>query len=337
MVGKAKRRPGQSALEPGKLQKEGLQDVQEDWQHMVSLYQPCDGLCINCISGRPGSQWAFHAEGPPALSVNILLEGRIQAAFDDGAVLDAKAGSAILMATGEYATGWNVLDGQSGGAFRMVSIHLPQTAMSNLTGLQMDDLRRRICTVAGEQTHIDAFLGVMSASSSLRRVASDLLGFECAYPGLCISHDLYLHAKALEIIARFLRENLVQQQVNLPVPADRTQLIEARVLLEKRFNQSWTVHSLSRVIGLNEKRLQSGFHALFGSSVHVCLTRIRLDAAVAMLQRGANVTETAACCGFASLSHFSRVFRNYTGITPKQCALGLSPKPPQPVPMAPLQ
>ncbi|WP_183096775.1 MULTISPECIES: helix-turn-helix transcriptional regulator [Brenneria] len=321
----------QPALDPSKLQEEGLEGVHEDWRHAVHIYQPCEGLCISCINGHPGGKWAFQAEGPPAFSVNILLEGRMQAAFDDGAVLDARAGSAILMATGQHATGWDVLDGKSDGAFRMLSIHMPQTAMAGLTGLQMDDLRKRICTVAGDQPHIDAFLGVMPASSCLQRVACDLLGFDCTYPGPCISRDLYLRAKAFEAIACFLRENLSQQQLNLPVPADRQRLVKARVLLEKHYEQDWSVQSLARTVGLNEKRLQSGFHALYGCSVHVCLTRIRIDAAIALLRRGVSVTETAATVGFAHLSHFSRIFRSHTGISPKQCALGITTRPQQPL------
>lgn len=327
MAGNAEIVSGQPALDPGKLPEEGLDHVHEDWRHAVHMYQPCEGLCISCINGRPGSKWAFQAEGPSAFSVNILLEGRMQAAFDDGAVFDAKAGSAIMMATGSYAKGWDVLDGQSEGAFRMVNIHMPQTAMAGLTGLQMDDLRSRICTVAGDQSHIDAFLGVMPASSGLQRIACDLLGFGCTYPGPCISRDLYLRAKAFEAIACFLRENLAAQQVVLPVPADRPHLIDARALLEKSYDQDWTVQTLARAVGLNEKRLQSGFHAMYGCSVYACLTRIRLDVAITMLQRGTSVTETAISCGFANLSHFSRLFRTHTGISPKQCALGITPKP----------
>lgn len=129
------------------------------------------------------------------------------------------------------------------------------------------------------------------------------------------------------MIACFLRENITQQQITLPVPADRALLNEARLMLEKSYGEEWTVQSLSRQIGLNEKRLQSGFHALFGCSVHACLTRIRLDAAVAMLKRGASVTETAASCGFGNLSHFSRIFRHHTGVSPKQCALGITADP----------
>ncbi|MFC0139203.1 helix-turn-helix transcriptional regulator [Erwinia mallotivora] len=327
MMQKTQRVSAQPALDHHRLQEANEAGIQQEWRQVMQIYRPCDGLGINCINGRPGSKWSFHAEGPPALSINILIEGRMQAAFDNGTVIDARAGTAIMMATGQFATGWDVLDGKSDGAFRMVSIHMQESAVAGLTGLQLDDLRNRVCTVKGDQPHLDAFLGSMPASSALQRLACGLLGFECSWPGACISRDIWLRAKALEMVACFLRENITQQQIKLPVPADRPLLNEARIMLEKNYGQEWSVQSLSRHIGLNEKRLQSGFHALFGCSVHACLTRIRLDAAVAMLQRGANVTETAASCGFGNLSHFSRVFRNHTGISPKQCALGISPEP----------
>ncbi|WP_302553841.1 helix-turn-helix transcriptional regulator [Comamonas kerstersii] len=130
----------------------------------------------------------------------------------------------------------------------------------------------------------------------------------------------------MEAIACFIQENLEQAEMPLPVPGDRQRLIEARALLEQNYGQEWSLQSLARAVGLNEKRLQQGFQALYGCSVHACLTRIRLNAAVAMLKRGTSVTETAACCGFANLSHFSRLFRTHTGISPKQCALGISPR-----------
>ncbi len=314
------------ALDPSKLQEDGLEGVPEDWRHAVHMYQPSEGLYISCISGRPGGKWSFQAAGPAAFSVNILLEGHMQTAFDDGAVVDVSAGFTILMASGEAASGWDVLDGQTDGAFRLVSIHMPADAMANLTGLNMDELRRRARTLSGDQSHIDAFLGVVPSSSTLQRVACGLLGFGCSYAGPCLSRDLYLRAKAMEAIACFVQENLEQADMPLPVPSDRQRLIEARALMEKHYAQEWTVQSLARAVGLNEKRLQQGFRALYGCAVHACLTRIRLNAAIAMLKRGTSVTETAACCGFANLSHFSRMFRGHTGITPKQCALGISPR-----------
>lgn len=314
------------ALDPSRLQEDGLEGVPEEWRHAVHMYQPSEGLYISCISGRPGGKWSFQAEGPAAFSVNILLEGRIQTAFDDGAVVDVSAGSTILMASGEPASGWDVLDGQTDGVFRLVSIHMPEQAMANLTGLHMDELRRRARALSGDQSHINAFLGVVSSSSTLQRVAGDLLGFGCSYVGPCLSRDLYLRAKAMEAIACFVQENLEQADMPLPVPADRQRLVETRALMEKHYAQEWTVPSLARAVGLNVKRLQQGFQALYGCPVHACLTRIRLNAAITMLRQGTSVTETAACCGFANLSHFSRMFRGHTGITPKQCAMGISPR-----------
>ncbi|MDR0701390.1 MAG: AraC family transcriptional regulator [Azoarcus sp.] len=328
MAGTTETASDQLVLEPCKLQETGLEGVPEKWQLAMHMHQPCEGLYISCINGRPGSDWIFRAEGPHAFSINILLEGRMQTAFDDGDVLDAQAGSATLMATCQDTTGWDALNGKSGSVFRMVSIHMPQTVMSGLTGLQMDDLRSRTRASLGNQQHIDAFLGIMPASSSLQRVACDLIDFGCAYFGPRLSHNLYLHAKALEAIACFLRENLTQREADLPVPTDCPRLLEAHALLEQTYSEDWNVLSLARIVGLNEKRLQSGFRALFGCSVYACLTRIRINAAVALLQRGASVTETAASCGFASLSHFSRIFRNHTGVSPKQCALGIKPPTP---------
>lgn len=309
-------------LEPCKLQEKQLEGVHAHWKHAVNIYRPCDGLSINCINGKPGCKWEFQAEGPPAFSLNILLEGRMRAGFDDGAELYAKSGSATLMLTGQYAAGWDIFEENEEKVFQMVSIHIPQADMVKLTGIQEDYLRDRLSVIEGNQSHIDAFLGVMPASSTLQRVAFDILSLECNYPGPCGVRDLYLRGKALEAIACFLHENQTQQQIQLPVPADRARLKDARALLEKAYDRNWTVQALAHAVGLNEKRLQSGFQALYGCSVHTCLTRIRLDAAVTLLKRGVSVTETAASCGFGNLSHFSRIFRNYVGMSPKRYALG---------------
>lgn len=316
MARSSKPAPGR-ALDPSTLQADELDGVPENWRHAVNIQQPGQGLYVACISGRACTPWRFQASGSAAFSINILLEGRMQTAFDNGAVVHASAGSAILMAAGEPASGWNVFESQ--GAFRLVSVHLPADAMLCLTGLDMDALRRRACAMPGEQSHIDAFLGATPSSSTLQRVASDLLCLDAAAP--CLSRNLYLRAKAMEAIACFVQDNLEPADMPLPVPGDRRRLMEARTLLEQHYGQPWTVPALARAVGLNEKRLQQGFQALYGCPVHACLTRIRLNAAVAMLQRGISVTETAACCGFANLSHFSRIFRSHTGITPKQCAL----------------
>jgi AraC-like DNA-binding protein len=314
---------GQAALEPYTLQARGLTGIPEEWRPAVRMHRPCEGLYITCMNGQPGTRWAFQAEGPPVFNMNVLLEGRMQTALDD-AVLDVQAGSVILMAANDRTAGWNVLDGAVERAFRMISIHLPCEDMALLTGLQMEDLCHRLRARLGEQPHRDAFLGLVPASGKLQRVTRNLLEFAArVQPGTCRMRDLYLRAKALEVIAGFLLESLVERAPQpLPVPADRPRLLEARALLERGYEKEWSVRLLACAVGLNEKRLQSGFRALFGCTVRSFLTRVRINAAAAMLDHGVCVTETAARCGFTSLSHFSRIFSAHTGVSPKRRALG---------------
>jgi AraC-like DNA-binding protein len=280
------------------------------------------------MNGRPGVQWAFRSEGAAAFSMSILLAGRVRTAFDNASALDVDSGSVILMASGKHTAGWNVLDGKVEGVFRMVSLHFPRQHMQRLTGLRMDDLCDRMrANPCASGRRVAAFLDAMPASNGLRRVTCDLLGLASTHPGPCVAHDLYLRAKALEALACFLRENLARhEEATLPVPTDRLRLLEARALLEKYYDRDWRVQTLAQAVGLNEKRLQSGFQVLFGDSVYAFLTAIRIDAAVALLQHGVSVTETATRCGFSNLSHFSRMFSRRNGVSPKQYALGLNQK-----------
>lgn len=97
-------------------------------------------------------------------------------------------------------------------------------------------------------------------------------------------------------------------------------MVRAKAFLENAYSENWNVEALAQAVGLNEKRLQAGFQALFGCSVHECLTRIRLDAALAMLTHGFSVTHTAQSVGFSTSSHSSKTFSQHIGVPPKRWA-----------------
>jgi len=292
-----------------------LQGVPESWRHALQVYHPCAGLHLHGIQGQPGDTWQFESAGAAAFALTVVLEGRMETGFaHDSSGIAACSGSAIVMATDANASGWNVLDSQDCGHFRMLSIHVPQAAVFNVTGLAWDDLQDALCVLPQHP-----LLAAMPASASLRRSASALLLRLDGPPAVhnAASHALHVRALALQTLACFLQTHVELGQATLPVPADRTRLRAARTLLENHYSEPWTVAALARTVGLHEKRLQSGFRALYGMTVHAALLRIRLDAAMVLLQRGCSVTETAVACGFASLSHFGRVFRGHTGMSPK--------------------
>jgi len=307
----------QALLHPEDLQNTAdLQDVPESWRHALQLHHPCAGLHLHGIHGQPGGTWQFKSAGAAAFGLTVVLEGRMETGFaHDSSGIVARSGSAIVMATDVSASGWNVLDSQGCGHFRMLSIHIPRAAVCHVTGLAWNDLQDALCVQS--QCHL---LASMPASASLRRSAGALL-LRLDNPHHAASHALYVRALALQTLACFLQTHVEPWQAALPAPADRMRLRAARALLENHYSEPWTVAVLARAVGLHEKRLQSGFRALYGMAVHAVLLRIRLDAAIVLLQRGCSVTETAVACGFASLSHFGRVFRGHVGMSPKvyQC------------------
>lgn len=292
-------------------------DVPAEWAGMFRRVELGDGISIGCMQGRARSDWEMRAKSPPMFCMAVMLDGQLRTALDGGSTLDFRPGMVSLMSTGATASGWNRFTGHSG--FKMVDIRLTPDALSRLTGHAVMPLHGRLlqdCSLPG----LDTFMGCTPASTGLMRVASDVLA--CRLETGTARH-LYMRAKALEALALVL-EGLAPGNAArlLPIPADRQRLLQAKALLESSYGQDWTVQALSRAVGLNEKRLQSGFQALFGLPIHAQLTQIRMDTAADMLAKGASVTETAYAVGFSSLSHFSKVFRNAKGTAPKQWALG---------------
>ncbi|SHI25615.1 helix-turn-helix transcriptional regulator [Pollutimonas bauzanensis] len=323
MSGSIHRRPRGVSHDPAKLMDGRLEGIPEDWQCLMQLHRPAEGCNICCMNGQPSSKWAFQAEGGPSLTLSILLEGRMEAAIDDGAEFRVDSGSVVLMATGQHTAGWDVLSAERD--FRMVNINLTQQALQGLTGLQMDDLLQCMRSSSRSMAHINALMTSMPVFSTLQRAAGEI--------SLCNYRDskarnVFLCAKVAEVIAAVL-DRCWQAHGGtaalLPVPSDRTRLMQARALLEARYGETWSVASLARSVGLSEKRLQAGFQALYGRTMLESLTHIRLDVALAMLACGTSVTETAQTVGFSSVSHFSKVFRAGIGLSPKRWAHGYQP------------
>ena len=56
------------------------------------------------------------------------------------------------------------------------------------------------------------------------------------------------------------------------------------------------------------------------ASVHANLKDVRLKAAAAMLSERRTVTDVALSVGFENLNHFSKVFRAFHGVNPRDYA-----------------
>ncbi len=85
--------------------------------------------------------------------------------------------------------------------------------------------------------------------------------------------------------------------------------------LEIRIN----VNALAKRVGLTSNTLQSGFKALFKTSVNAFIIERRLELAKTLLEKSdLNVTEITYKIGINSRSYFSKLFKEKYGITPKE-------------------
>lgn len=305
---------------PAKMVESKLDGVPDTWRQTMLLERPNAGVNICSMYGRPSDQWVFQSETEPALSMSFLLEGRIEAAIEDGVDLRLSNEQVLLMASNQPISGWDVFSAEKD--FKLVNVHITASALEGLTGLTMSDIVQQMRSAKLDMPHLDVCMSTLPLSSSLRRLAAEIVHCQHRYADSPLK-NMFLCAKATEALATIIHSKITSNgniSTQRALPTDRPKLVRAKALLENTYTDAWTVAALAQAVGLNEKRLQAGFQTLFGCSVHECLTRIRIDVALAMLAHGFSVTHTAQSVGFSNISHFSKTFSQQIGMPPKRWA-----------------
>ncbi len=97
-----------------------------------------------------------------------------------------------------------------------------------------------------------------------------------------------------------------------------TLIAQAMSELERRLAESWTISSLSRSLGVSREHLTRTFVARAGMPPATWLRRRRMVHAMRLLRGGTAVAEIAHACGFPDPAHFSRIFKQHTGLPPNR-------------------
>jgi AraC-like DNA-binding protein len=126
--------------------------------------------------------------------------------------------------------------------------------------------------------------------------------------------QLAIDTLALEI----LRKITGAKQTPMPtVVTVHPAVSKALEVLETRFGENWTWVRLAKEVGLSKSRLAELFNGEAGYSIHKFLTKVRLGHAQMLLTHSdLPISHIASECGFATIQHFSRVFREVNGRAP---------------------
>lgn len=83
------------------------------------------------------------------------------------------------------------------------------------------------------------------------------------------------------------------------------------------------IAELAAMVGVSVSRLERAFRRIYGSTPSQMLTRIRMDAAAALIRGGVEpIREVARRCGYSDHSSFTRQFRTTHGLPPSALRLG---------------
>jgi transcriptional regulator GlxA family with amidase domain len=130
------------------------------------------------------------------------------------------------------------------------------------------------------------------------------------------SHDSAIHSQPLHP-GVFLHQNAAVPQRGL----SRRALRLALTYIEQHLGDPFTLEDLARAVGVSRFHFARLFRISTGESPMEFLLRSRIERAKQILMTSdRRMSEIAATLGFCDQSHFSRSFRRYAGVTPRQFA-----------------
>ena len=94
-------------------------------------------------------------------------------------------------------------------------------------------------------------------------------------------------------------------------------LRQARDFLHAHFSETLTHDQIARMVGVHPVHLATVFRRTFGCTIGEYVRRLRIEHAAGQISasRG-SLAEISWAAGFSDQSHFSRVFKSQTGMTP---------------------
>jgi AraC-like DNA-binding protein len=232
-------------------------------------------------------------DAPKYSTACYVVEGTNRIVFDNAPGLALKPGSIAFIPA--HYNHWEQYGPEPKHRVLWVGFELGAIATRHPEWNLSESLRRVHFT--HDSTHLERyFLQVIreATTPSLHRTS-----------GLRLALDTLL----LEIVRDIVEPSKISSLVSIH-PA----ISKALGILETRFKKNWSLVELAEEVGISRSRLAELFNLEVGCSVHKFLNRVRVRQAEALLnQSNLSIGEIALECGFATIQHFSRIFKEVNG------------------------
>ncbi len=140
---------------------------------------------------------------------------------------------------------------------------------------------------------------------------------------LHLAHRLYGEFRLRDEVSRLMIESLTlgviaeaSRRVEARQPAVPLWLQAALAFIQARFAEQLSLTTVADHVGVHPVHLARTFRAVYQTSLAAHVRQLRIEFARQQLAGPAPLSEIAIAAGFYDQSHFSRCFKQHTGLTP---------------------
>jgi AraC family transcriptional regulator len=123
---------------------------------------------------------------------------------------------------------------------------------------------------------------------------------------------------ALGVLAEALRGAMRASERPTPV-----WLQHAKLLVERQFTEPLSLQVLAAQVGVHPVHLARMFRRVYRTTCAGYVRQLRIEFARRQLAGEASLSTIATAAGFCDQSHFTRLFKQYMGLTPAEYRLAL--------------
>ncbi|WP_237387139.1 helix-turn-helix transcriptional regulator [Xenorhabdus sp. Sc-CR9] len=265
-----------------------------------------DGIHINRVRFELSKEFTEYCEGPPTVSIAFILSGKGKMAIENGDVLDINPGTMIFFYSPKITRGMNLF---GSGAWHILDIRF---SLNEIKSQELPSFNKLTAGFEKNASYNDVLMMARPIYPPFMQIVNQIE--ECQLNGSV--RKIYLKAKSLEILA-CVAAQIYDYQYNAINGLQRRAVYNAIKIINSDYHYPWTIKTLSKAVGLNERKLKEGFRAVVFRTFHQYLENVRMTTAEDLLKKGMSVIEVAVAVGYSSPSHFSKRFRQHYLINPK--------------------
>ncbi|PTT02755.1 hypothetical protein DBR11_04050 [Pedobacter sp. HMWF019] len=157
-------------------------------------------------------------------------------------------------------------------------------------------------------------LHIEQLSMPVRMIIHDIMNCSCDPK---FKH-LYLRTKVCELLICILSVKAAARLDLKFTAQERSVFKRLKNVISGNLHQHYSIDELAQIAGMNRTKIQTGFKAIFGKTIHTYTLDLKMQKAKHLLTEDPNVSlkEVAAKVGYKYANHFSTAFKKKFKFSP---------------------